>query len=523
MNKNIKKIISIILAAVLLIMTFASCGKSGGNEEESTTEQAGESLSLTDKTYSATTENVKKSETVYANLDSSGKVKQVTVSDWLHSDKAQVSISDSTTLKNFTVTKGSASNYNENGDITWQMGTSDVYYQGSSAKDLPVSVNYSYKLDGSDISAEDLAGKSGKVQISVNITNLVSKQVTIDGKQTTIYSPLIAVGGMLFPYENFSNINVTNGMSVGMGNNEIVMFGGVPGINDSLQLDSLNGIFKDYSFYDTYTITADVKNFSLGDTYLAILPVGSLSGDIELPQTLEDVKNIISEVSDYSAVLDEIDPNNLLKSFISNDTNITEALNIIKQASSLYSNNKELLQAFSKYLTPENLKALSKLSDDVSSENMQSLLNLLSDVPQLKNIVGTLTGLSEDLNNIQPILEGIQSELNDPKVAAELQNLPQTMNQLTTIINYVNKNQELINVLAKLLSSKSTSELASSLENLLKDYSASGTSEALQNIDSRTLVARMNEWLKLDYRMYTSAPEYMKTSCMFILKTDPIK
>ena len=121
-------------------------------------------------------------------------------------------------------------------------------------------------LDGEDISASELAGKSGRVDMEIRPVNNVSETVEIDGRQTTIYSPFVVLGGLIMPYENFSEISVTNGMTVGAGSNEIIVFTGAPGLAESLDLESSGLLdledYGNFSFDDTFTVSAKAENFA---------------------------------------------------------------------------------------------------------------------------------------------------------------------------------------------------------------------------------------------------------------------
>ena len=43
---------------------------------------------------------VSKAETVYINIDNSGAVENISVTDWLHTDKGEVCVSDTSDLEN---------------------------------------------------------------------------------------------------------------------------------------------------------------------------------------------------------------------------------------------------------------------------------------------------------------------------------------------------------------------------------------------------------------------------------------
>lgn len=46
------------------------------------------------------------------------------------------------------------------GTLVWNAGGEDIYYQGKSKEELPVSVKLTYYLDGKEISPNELAGKA---------------------------------------------------------------------------------------------------------------------------------------------------------------------------------------------------------------------------------------------------------------------------------------------------------------------------------------------------------------------------
>ena len=72
----------------------------------------------------------------------------------------------------------------------------DIYYQGTIKKELPVGISVSYQLDGKTISAAELAGKSGHVNIRFDYDNRQFETVDIDGSQEKIYVPCLLYTSM---------------------------------------------------------------------------------------------------------------------------------------------------------------------------------------------------------------------------------------------------------------------------------------------------------------------------------------
>lgn len=518
-NSTVKKITALLLAAAMLILT--SCSGNPGQEESPSNLGENESIEY----FGETTENVTKSETVYVNLDSNGIPQKITVSDWLHADRGRVNVKDTTTLENITVTKGQAASKISGGNITWQMDSSDVYYEGTSNKPLPVDISIKYFLDGAEIAPDELPGKSGDFRMEVTMKNNISEEAEINGRKVTMYTPLVVVGGMILPYEKFSDIEVSNGLSIGGGSYEVAVLAGAPGLNESLNLSGLNiSGFEDFSFPDTFTVSAKVTDFSLGDTYYMVIPLSSLNLNIDLPKTLEDVKDILNEVNDLQDILNRIDPNQVLTKFLTDGTSLKEMMDVMQQAVTMYEENEALLKVMTEHLTPENIEKLTSFLNSLDAAQLDSVMSLLSNIPALQLALGSVMNITDDLEEVMPILDELSEALKDPEVARALENLPQTLETLNNLMNYLNENQEVLNLLTSLMASEDMGELTGILDSIIDggSFNIGNTDVSQLTGDAKEIVLRMDEWLKFDYSIYTSAPDYMQTSCMFICKTNPI-
>ena len=515
---HIKKITALLIAAVMLILT--SCDATLVDEEFSTGDEQ-KVFNL----YNETSENVKKSETVYANLDANGNVKLITVSDWLHADRTALYIDDMTTLTSVVATRGNYSSFGKDGSLRWHTDSSDVYYEGTSNNPLPVDISIKYFLDGVETAPADLVGKSGNFTMEVTMKNNVYREVDINGEKVTLYAPLVTVGGMMLSYENFANISVSNGMSVGGGSYEVVVMAAVPGINESLKLNTIDtSAINGFSFSDTFSVSATVTNFSMSDVYFAVSPLSSLNFDFEMPETIEDVKDILAEIKDVQAVLEQIDPENVLLNFMTDTEQVREMLDVMQKGLTVYNENKKMLETMTEILTPENIETLSNFLSSLDKEEMDSLMSLMSNLPALSNVISSLKDLSDGLEEVKPILDSFSAAMEDPEIAASMERLPETLATMSELMTFLNENEELLDVMSALLASEDVNELTDILDQVesgnidLSNTDLSGLPE-----NSEEIVARMKPWLETDYKIYTTAPDYMETSCTFILKTDPIK
>lgn len=243
----------------------------------------------------ATAKKISKQESVYVNAGSDGTVSKITVSDWLQgSDAATGTIRDISDLQNITNVKGDET-FSQNGaDVDWAGAGKDIYYQGQSSEKLPVELSLTYKLDGKEMAAKDMLGKSGKAEIHVSYKNKSSRKKTIDGAETTIYTPFVMVTGMILSSEHFDHIKVDNGKVINDGDKNMVVGMGMPGMAESLDLD------PDMAdeIPSGFTVTADVKDFSMGNTFT--FGSASLLNELDLDdvEKLDDLEEKLDDLTD---------------------------------------------------------------------------------------------------------------------------------------------------------------------------------------------------------------------------------
>ena len=243
---------------------------------------------------------VGKEETVYVISDSTGAAKRIIVSDHLINRDGEAVLSDASTLTGITNVKGEET-YTQNGtELTWNAGGNDIYYQGTSAEQLPVTQKITYLLDGKEMTPEELAGKSGRVTIRFDYTNNEKVEATIDGKKEQICVPFMAVSGMVLD-ESFRNIEVTNGKVVADGNNSVVFGYALPGLSDSLDVDE-EDFDGDVRIPEYFEVTADVENFSL-DMAMTVVANATNFLDAEGEDGLSSVDEMLDTLTDATAQL----------------------------------------------------------------------------------------------------------------------------------------------------------------------------------------------------------------------------
>ena len=244
----------------------------------------------------ANAQKISKDESVYVNADESGATTKITVSNWLKNAGINGTINDESDLKDIQNVKGDET-FTQNGDdVQWSAGSNDIYYQGTTDKELPVGVEIKYELDGKEIAAKDLLGQSGKLKITVYYTNKSKSTQTINGEKQEMYTPFVMATGIILPDDKFSNVEVDDGKIINEGSNNIVVGFGMPGMAESLDLDE-DAADK---LPEGFTVTADVTNFSIGNTITFASP--SILSDLELDDIddLDDLENKLEKLVDSS-------------------------------------------------------------------------------------------------------------------------------------------------------------------------------------------------------------------------------
>ena len=284
-----KRFMAIALSGAMML-SVTGCGSAATGDVQ--TLENPEIMSKSDEELSDVLENSiglsentdsDKDETVYVIADAAGNKQDVIVSEWLKNTDGEATIKDSSNLTDIENVKGDETYTEENGELVWKADGNSIYYQGKSEEQVPVEVKVTYYLDDQEITPDQLAGKSGKVKMRFEYVN--------NSKSGEVYTPFLMATGMILSNDKFSNIKVENGQVVNDGNNSIVVGMGMPGLQDSLDLQKLDVEIPDY-----FEVTADCTDFSL-DMTMTVASTGFLSKDSD-NKDLKDAESDINELID---------------------------------------------------------------------------------------------------------------------------------------------------------------------------------------------------------------------------------
>lgn len=232
-----------------------------------------------------------KTETVYSVLNSDGSISDTIVSSWLHDEDGINNIKETLNLTDVKNIKSNEKPSKDGNTYTWNAKGNDVYYEGTATKQLPVSVKIRYELDGQEISANDIQGKSGHLKLTISFTNNYSEVKNINGKSIVIHPSYLAGGMLNMSTGKFSNVKCESGKIVNDGTNEMLAFANIPGLNETLKSAGLDKVNNQLGISDDVTVEADVNDFDLGS-----IMVG-MTNEIDLASELGEIGSV-SELTD---------------------------------------------------------------------------------------------------------------------------------------------------------------------------------------------------------------------------------
>lgn len=307
-----KKAIAILCSVSLLVMSLTGCGKAEMTEKEKVQNSIREMDSVVQTLEQANvikhSDNAGKEETVYVLLDANGNQNETIVSEWLKNPEGAETVYDTSFLSDMEVVKGTASfTQNEDNSVIWNADGGDIYYQGKTDKEAPVSVSVTYELDGTRVDASAIDRANGHLKVTYDYANNASKEIIIQGDTRTVFQPFAMISGAMFDNEKATNITVTNGKAINSGDYTIVFGMAMPGLKESLGIDD-----EKIHIPESVTIEADVVDFSMPMTVtvasnnaLAELGLDDFDSLDELKEKTEQLEDGMSQLMDGADQLND--------------------------------------------------------------------------------------------------------------------------------------------------------------------------------------------------------------------------
>jgi uncharacterized protein len=227
-----------------------------------------------------------KDETVYQRIDNNGNIIDTVVNEELQDVDGDVL--DESDLENILNVNGDEEYFKDNNKITWKSNGTNIYYQGTTTKKLPLNIAIEYYLDDKQTSIQDLTGKAGHITIKLEYTNLE--------KHGNLYTPFVVTMGTLIDNDNNTNIKVNNGKVVSNGKQSVIVGIATPGLSDSLNISELSKL-------NYLTIDYDTTDFKQTDIYNVYTPKLLDTDDLKVFDKLDTIYDDVNELSSASTKL----------------------------------------------------------------------------------------------------------------------------------------------------------------------------------------------------------------------------
>lgn len=424
-NREYKTLVAIATASALLVGSLGVVSPSLAQDDKTTMTQTVENTDQKEiSTKNITDAKPFKSETVYAKIDGNGNVSSVTVSDQLKNIDNMGQLKDTSILKNIENVKGEEKFSQKQSSLLWDTDNKDICYQGTTEEPLPVGIKVTYTLDGKEITAKELKGKSGHLVMRYQYTNETASE--------SEYVPFAMVTGLIFDTDKISNVTLTNAKMISDGDRDVILGMGIPALKEQFDV-------KELDIPDYFEVEADVKDYELSEGMT--IATNDIFNDLETDKfdSLSELKNSMKTLQDSANKL--VDGSGELRkgldTLLSSSGTLTDGIHQLvnggstlkKGTSSLASGSKSLVSGSQSLAngtaqlqagTNSLQKGASQVNAGLSSASSKTSSVLLPGAVQLDNGV---TDMQNKLTpGMQSLAQGVQqldAGLNSPLTAAQ--------------------------------------------------------------------------------------------------------
>ena len=387
-----------------------------------------------------------KEETIYAKLNETGELKSASVTEHLYNYSGKT-IGDKTSLDSIKNINGNETFKQNDNNLVWETNGNDIYYQGTYTKNLPISLDVKYYLNGEEKNVNDILGKDGKIKIVLTYKNNSYKNMNINGRTEKMYVPYAIITTSILNNADNKNIKVTNGKIIDNGVNSVITAISSPGLYESLKIDDIKDINK-------VEITYDTSNFELNSIYS--VATTSLFDNSNL-DIFGEINNLYKSINLLQSNMDTIVEASKKLSDGSNqlDAGITELNNKIQELTQKYKYyrnqdqntlKEELIKIIEQNIntiTPALEEEITAETSKIIKENKEELENAVITYTK-KN---TMSVIDEEVNRIVNNLD--INSLMEKVINSNLYNLLKNDSEITQLTNTLKDdiNKELKNII----------------------------------------------------------------------------
>ena len=358
---KLKQTLCILLTFVLLGLTFAVSGYAAGNGKTETSDKSDEIATVSSK-----------DEVVYATLDNNGEAIEAYVVNILDVEErgnftdygAYSSVENLSTTDELVSKNGAVSGWAEEGKF---------YYQGNiDYAKLPWIIDIKYYLNGNEITADNLAGKSGELKINVK----TSKAPNIN---SAFYEHYLLQISITLSTLKCTDIEAKGATIANAGTDKQINFTVLP----ATESDN--------------TVKAKVSDFSMSGIGINAVPYNM---EIDMPDTSE-MTGGFSQLSDGIAQLD-----GGVAKLKDGAKQLKNGSKQLSDGSTQIMNGLEQLNAASDKIV-QGSKEIKEALQLIAKELNESLTD--EDIQKIKDIYNEMEDLNKILKEVPEVLDGMSS------------------------------------------------------------------------------------------------------------------
>lgn len=353
-----------------------------------------------------------KEETVYVKADAAGNPTEKTVEVILRKITGEDPVEDRSNLTGIKNTEGDEEYIEAGaGRYLWENHGEDIRYEGTTQEPLPLDVHVTYYLEGSEVTADKIAGKTGAVRIRFDYEN-----------HTDV--PFMVLSSVILSSDVFSDIEVTNGKIMDLGDQKAVIGFAFPGLMENLKLADYEPT-EEIDLPEYVEIKARAEEFELDFTATVVSTGLFEEVEEEDLKDLEDMSDDMDELTDASSELTDAaeelaeggaEFGSYLSQYFKGLSKLSEGTEALDSGLALLSSNisqisegaeklNKGLSGLNESLSEIDLSALTSEESRQASEAAQAALQSLSDS---SGALGEkMTGIGTALTDLQGVMENL--------------------------------------------------------------------------------------------------------------------
>jgi len=231
---------------------------------------------------------ISRNETVYVNLDDQGKVKNTEVVTWLRTDNKGLS-QDVTVLKDFKNVWGTDIPYlSANGKLTFTVPAKDIFYSGNTTKNLPVTVNIQYRLNGKAVKRNIINGKSGKLEIIISLKNQTSVLKEFTYKEIGTGKTKVATEKIPVPFI----VMVSTDLDIEQFNNVVAPEGAFAVVGRTMKMNWISFPYPGAAV----KLSADIQNARIPSILFSVIPKFPPLPEMDIESKLNQIYDGVDRV-----------------------------------------------------------------------------------------------------------------------------------------------------------------------------------------------------------------------------------